>query len=285
MDILDRVAGKRLRRKGFSVHRVQGRLGTHQVLDAPGMGTLPPLVLLHGFGARATHLHALAERLQPHFSRVVMPDLLGHGGSDAAPEAATGTCVAEALFETLDEVLTEPAVVFGNSLGGLCALRYAASRSSRVAGAIVTSPGGAPLPPEDHAEFLRRFRPRDFTEARTLVDLAFAKTPRFADLMARSLLQRFSAPSVQGILRKMERGQLLHPGELAGLEVPVTVLWGTCERVLLPEHRAFFRRHLPGHCAFVEPEGYGHVSYIEETADLAERVLGFARGVSLRVAA
>lgn len=285
MDILDRVAGKRLRRKGFASHPIAGPQGVHQVLVGPGTGTLPPVVLLHGFGARATHLHALAERLQPHVSQIVMPDLLGHGGSDAAPASATGAEVSEALFDALDSVVAEPAVVFGNSLGGLCGLRYAASRPDRVAGVLVTSPGGAPLPPGAHDDFLKRFRPESHEQARALVDLAFASPPRFADLMARSLYQRFRAAPVQAILAKMEHGQLLAPQELEGLQVPVTVIWGAAERVLLPEHRAFFAKHLPDHAELLEPAAYGHIAYIEQTDDLASRIVSFAQRVSLRAAA
>lgn len=285
MDLLDRVAAQRLSRQGFWSVRVPGRLGVHHLLDGPGTGALPPLVMLHGFGSRSTHLHGLIQRLQPHFSRIIVPDLLGHGGSDPAPGHATGNDVAEALFDTLDEVVPGPAVVFGNSLGGLCGIRYAARRPSRVAGLLVTSPGGAPLPPDQHEAFLRRFAPETIEEARALVDLAFAQTPRFADLMARSLHARFSVPSVRAMLAKLTHDETLRPHEVAGLTVPTTVVWGAAEHVLLEEHRAFFAAHLPAHAQLVQPENYGHVAYMEQADDLAARIVAFAEGLSARVAA
>jgi pimeloyl-ACP methyl ester carboxylesterase len=285
MELVDRIAAQRLRRLGFWSVRVPGPVGTHQLYDGPGGGALPTLVLLHGFSSRATHLVKLVPLLRGHFRRLVMPDLLGHGLSDEPTPLATNHDISEAFFDMLDEVLDEPAVVFGNSLGGMFALRYASRRPQQVAGLLVTSPGGAPLPPDQHAAFLKRFRPQTLAEARDLVDRAFAVSPRLADLAARNLHKRMSAPTVQRLLDQMTHDDLLHPDELAAVRAPTCLLWGERERILLPEHLAFFQAHLPAHARIERPAGYGHVPYFENAADLAARIIAFAQQIDHRAAA
>jgi pimeloyl-ACP methyl ester carboxylesterase len=58
-------------------------------------------------------------------ARIVIPDLPGHGFSDAPPSLdAQG--FQQGVLDALDAVTAaQPALVFGNSLGGYAALRYA----------------------------------------------------------------------------------------------------------------------------------------------------------------
>ena len=285
MDLIDRLAIKHLRRLGFWGVRVDGPHGVHHLFDGPGHGPLPPVVLLHGFSSRATHLARLVALLQPHVQRILVPDLLGHGLSDPPPASGSNQQVAEGLFGVLDACLDKPAVLFGNSLGGMVGIRYASQRPDRVAGLFVTSPGGAPLPEAEHQRFLERFRPRDLDDARRLVDLAFATPPRFPDLAARNLLTRMRAPTVQTILDQMTEDDLLTADELARLRMPVRFLWGQGERILLPEHLAFFTAHLPAHADIERPDGYGHIPYFENAEDLARRLVDFAAVIADRAAA
>lgn len=285
MDLVDRISAERLRRFGFWSARVPHPVGVHQVYDGPGQGALPTLVLLHGFSSRATHLVRLVSHLRPHFQRMILPDLLGHGQSDPPAPGASNSDVVNALFDVLDDLLDGPALVFGNSLGGMFALRFAARRPGRVHGLLVNSPGGAPLPAHRHAEFLQRFRPQTLEEARHLVDLAFATSPRLADLAARNLHKRLSAGTIQRLLDQMSVDDLLTPAELAAVQAPTRLLWGMRERVLLDEHLAFFQAHMPAHAVIERPLDYGHVPYFENSADLAARIVAFAEEVTLRSAA
>jgi len=68
------------------------------------------------------------------FARVVVPDLLGFGGSMLPP----GPVIGEDHLDALDEMLAalgladEPLVVVGHSMGGPLAIRFAARHSSQV---------------------------------------------------------------------------------------------------------------------------------------------------------
>jgi pimeloyl-ACP methyl ester carboxylesterase len=104
-------------------------------------GTGPPLVLLHGAGDNALDwkwvLPALART-----HRVYAPDL--PGSPDSARPAAD---YSPAFFERfvanlLDALDIEGAVVAGNSLGGLIALRLALSEPARVTALILVDSAG-----------------------------------------------------------------------------------------------------------------------------------------------
>ena len=114
--------------------------------DFPGPAT--PMVLLHGMGCASTIDYprvianpALAGR------RYLLPDLLGHGMSDA-PEDFSYTIAAhaETVAALLDHLSIKDAVVFGHSAGGSVAITLAAHRPDLVSRLIASEanldPGG-----------------------------------------------------------------------------------------------------------------------------------------------
>ncbi|MFB9277714.1 alpha/beta fold hydrolase [Cohnella cellulosilytica] len=85
-----------------------------------------PIVLLHGFcGSRRYWEEAL-----PHFAgigRTIVPDLRGHGDSDAAgsEERYTMEDLADDVAALMDELNLPKIALFGHSLGGYAALAFA----------------------------------------------------------------------------------------------------------------------------------------------------------------
>ena len=114
---------------------------TARVLGESG----PPVVLLHGLVASGVYWGATYDRLADGH-RLVVPDLLGFGGS---PRPACGYGPddhVEAVRSCLDDLgITEPAVIGAHSLGALIALRLAASHPDRVAAIVAFGP---PLYPD-----------------------------------------------------------------------------------------------------------------------------------------
>ena len=82
----DRARNVQLHRQAFDVvAQATGDLGVSLNVLTEGEG--PPVLLLHGFTGTARTWEAQIEALSPHH-RVIAPDLLGHGGSDAPTESA-----------------------------------------------------------------------------------------------------------------------------------------------------------------------------------------------------
>jgi pimeloyl-ACP methyl ester carboxylesterase len=100
------------------------------------------LVYLHGLLLPAKCNRPLAHEIARHGHRVVLPELLGHGGSDA-PEHATEhrlDLLADQVLALLDHLELDQAVVGGVSLGANVALEVAATAPERLRGAVLEMP-------------------------------------------------------------------------------------------------------------------------------------------------
>jgi pimeloyl-ACP methyl ester carboxylesterase len=101
----------------------------------------PPLLLVHGFGASTDHWRKNIQELSQTFE-VWAIDLLGFGRS-AKPELQySGRLWQEQLHEFIAQVIGQPTVVAGNSLGGYAALSTAAYYPDFVAGLILLNSAG-----------------------------------------------------------------------------------------------------------------------------------------------
>jgi pimeloyl-ACP methyl ester carboxylesterase len=94
-------------------------------LDAGGDG--PSVLLLHGLAGHAAEWEETVSWLTPRY-RVVAADARGHGDSERGPpDVSRDALVADAAF-LIEELRLKPAIVIGQSLGGLTALTLAARR-------------------------------------------------------------------------------------------------------------------------------------------------------------
>ncbi len=120
------------------------RVGEIEVAyEDEGEGPGPPLLMIHGFTGHRDDFREVRGRLA-RARRVLIPDLRGHGDS-------TSTGIAEGYdFETLvrdiegfvQAVGVHRLHLFGHSMGGMVAVRYALAHPERVASClfVCTSP-------------------------------------------------------------------------------------------------------------------------------------------------
>lgn len=111
--------------------------GPVHVLDFGGTGQ--PLVMVHGLGGNALNWLAVA----PDFARkrrVLALDLAGFGMSPPRGRKATVEANGDLLARFLEREVDAPAIVMGNSMGGLVALIAAAKAPARVAGLVLVDP-------------------------------------------------------------------------------------------------------------------------------------------------
>lgn len=136
----------------------------HVELDGAGA----PLLLLHGFTGSVRAWDALRPALASR-ARLILVDLIGHGGSSAPPEVERYTLDWSAgdLAALLDQLDIETTDVLGYSLGGRVALHFAVQAPRRVRRLILesASPGI-----EDVAERERRIDSDDALAERILRD-------------------------------------------------------------------------------------------------------------------
>jgi pimeloyl-ACP methyl ester carboxylesterase len=101
----------------------------------------PPLLLIHGFGASTDHWRKNIAELCHDFE-VWAIDLLGFGRSSKPDWQYGGDVWRDQLHDFITEVIGQPAVLAGNSLGGYSALCVAAQRPNAAAGVVLLNSAG-----------------------------------------------------------------------------------------------------------------------------------------------
>jgi pimeloyl-ACP methyl ester carboxylesterase len=265
--------------RGYRSRHLATSVGKVHVLDATGTGPLPPVVLLHGFSSSGVHYGPLLRELRPRVRRVILPDLPAHGFSDTPAPGPDAAALRRGLIEALDAVLTEPAMLFGNSMGGFGAVQYALARPERVLGLVLCSPGGAAMAPDELRSFVGTFRIERHADAVAFTDRLFTSPSRMRQLYAWGIRRSFNAPAMRALLASLTPDDLLRPADLRALRMPILLLWGRQDRVFPRSHLAFFREHLPDHAEVEEPERFGHSPFLEDPGALAVHIERFLAGL------
>ena len=206
-----------------------------------GRGT--PVVLLHGPGEFAAYwLRVIPGLVRDH--RVVVPDLPGHGASDAGDVPLTGERVVDWLGQLLDRTCADPPVLVGRVVGGAVAARFAADHGKRLRHLVlVDTLGLSPFRPAPRFErVLHRFlaQPGEHTFDRLMLHCAYDLDTLTAELGEQwALLQRYAVevarlPSVQAAMGAVlaEFGMAPLPeAVLRRIDVPTTLVWGRHDMV------------------------------------------------------
>lgn len=278
LTVPERLLRRVLNAQGLRSRWLPTSVGKVHVLDGEGRGELPPIVLLHGFSANAISYVGLLRRFAPHARRLIVPDSPGHGFSELPPQGLTRDTMLAGMFEALDRLIEEPAIVLGTSMGGFGAVRYAAARPHKVRGLVLVCPGGAPMDSEALRRFVDTFRVERHADALRFVDRMLASSPPgLRHLLAHGIRGRFTNRDLQRLLQSLSPRDLLQPGDLASLSMPTLMLWGRQEMILPPDGYDFFRRHLPQHAQVEIWDRFGHCGYLEQPEAVARRVLRFSR--------
>ncbi|KAL6912263.1 hypothetical protein ACP4OV_001068 [Aristida adscensionis] len=104
-------------------------------------GAGKPIVLIHGFGASAFHWRYNIPELAKKY-KVYAIDLLGFGWSEKALVDYEATIWMEQVSDFLREIVKEPAVLVGNSLGGFTTLFTATEVPELVRGVVLLNSAG-----------------------------------------------------------------------------------------------------------------------------------------------
>jgi len=247
-------------------------------------GEGPPLILVHGLGGAAANWTELAPRLARRH-RLLVPDLPGHGGSEALPAVSGLEPFADrvALLAELEGML--PAPVMGHSLGGMVVLRLALRRPGAVTALVLAAAAGLSI-----GNLWGRQLLSVFTAVRP--GRVAARGRRWvtrSHLLRRLVFGFVSVADPVGLTDEAVEGflaaQLLHTDvdsawralrvddprqELEAIRCPVLVLWGA-EDLQLPLEDAFeYTRRLRARLRVIP--GCGHL-LIGERPDVCERAI------------
>ena len=115
-----------------------------QRITADGMdywlgGEGPALLILHGGGASAEAMLALAERVGAG-RRVLVPNLAGYGRNAPPEPSAPALAAHAAMVQRSLDLCAGPVDLIGHSMGGFMALRAAAAARGRVRRMVAVEP-------------------------------------------------------------------------------------------------------------------------------------------------
>lgn len=267
--------------------------------DFGGEGDL--LLGVHGLGGAWTNWMATAPHLTPHL-QVRAVDLPGFGLSPPHGPHTVATLVG-ALTETLER--WGPAILAGNSMGGLVAQLVAARRGDLVRGLVLISP--AVPPPTDPAQLdiavatrlvvqslpglgpgllayhLRRASPQELVN-RTLRIVAAEPgrvAPQVLETAVKMAAARRQLPwavqalsqsgrSVGAVLARRRR----YLEAVRSITAPTLLLWGDQDRVVSPAGLRRLAELRPDWKAVVLP-GVGHVPQLETPLTVAREIVSW----------
>ena len=253
-------------------------------LDHHRGGSGEPLVLIHGVGHTWRGWRPMLGRLEQRFD-VLAVDLPGFGRSASLPVPPTPEALADAVEDEMGRAGFDTAHFAGNSLGGWISLELA--RRGRARTVVAISPAGLQHRREKDwgAALLRgmRWAAQNLPAPAALLQSPVTRTllagPTFArawNLDPEQLIEETellaSCPGFEATLPHTFNGQ---PRGLTELEVPVLILWGTLDVILIPRQGRRFERLIPG-AELRYIRGVGHTPMSDAPGPLAEAIEGFA---------
>lgn len=260
-------------------------------VDHGGPADGPLLVCVHGLGGSLLNWSALAPLLTPT-CRVLALDLAGFGRTQGGTNPTSVEANQQLLHRFLTDVAGTPAIVVGNSMGGLIAAMQGSAHPDTVAGLVLLDPalptsirarphplvafafGLYAVPPLGRALLNGRRRARTPEQsAMDVLRLCCSDPGRVPAQVLRQHValarERQSYPDVdaqflmaaRSLLTLLSRGRA-HRQMLGGITAPVMLLHGDEDR-LVPLAAA--RTAAAAHPAwrFEVAEGVGHVPQLE----------------------
>jgi len=277
--------------------------GPVHYLDFGGPRDGPLVVCVHGLGGSAVNWAAVAPALA-RTCRVLAIDLAGFGHTVGGSRSTSVQANNRLLHRFLVEVAGTPAILVGNSMGGLISIRQAARRAETVAGLVLVDPALPPAlrarpDPKVFATFAafmvpvvgRRMvrRPRDEASAvqaaRDLMTLCCADPDRIprevVELHAELAGQRLEYPDVDSEMLTAAQSLLWvladrkrYAAMLEDIDVPVLLLHGDRDRLInIASARAAAAAN--PHWQFEIAQGVGHVPQLEAPQWTIDTILGW----------
>jgi pimeloyl-ACP methyl ester carboxylesterase len=245
-------------------------------LEDEGAGA--PVVLLHGFPATRRLWAEVAPALVAAGYRVLVPDLIGYGASEAAEGVAVDMASqARWLFELLDALGVARAAVIAHDVGSAAAQLMVAGGSQRVRALAVLDGVCGSEWAMAAIESIRSWKPQDAHRLAPLLVRRLGNSAGMREMLAVYEGERGGQRLIRAAL-DLDPGQTAHIGEaLRKSGVPARVLWGERDRYLPVESVARPLAQLLGAPLTLLPGG--HFTPLDCPREVAAALTQFLAGL------
>lgn len=243
------------------------RMG-YQVIGGTGL----PIVLIHGFGLNRSIWKELVNEYLNGY-HVILPDIRGHGESEATEGVYSMAGLAEDIVALLDLLNVEKAIICGHSMGGYIALAFAQKYPERLAGLGLITTHAAADSAEKRGD--RYQMVEDVRKAGAFV-LAESLAPKLTmdEAIIKKMYQILSETDPVGIIGVL-RGMAERPARmdlLPEIDVPALVVAGSEDQIIEIDVARKMAESLP-QGKFMLIEGAGHMPMIETPGILGEGLI------------
>uniref|UniRef100_A0A0E0CW36 AB hydrolase-1 domain-containing protein n=1 Tax=Oryza meridionalis TaxID=40149 RepID=A0A0E0CW36_9ORYZ len=262
-----------------------------------GEPRLPPLLLVHGFGPRATwQWRCQVGPLSRHF-HLIVPDLIGFGGSSyggesaaSPPSEATQAAALAALLDALPGMKGRRVAVAGTSYGGFVAYWLARTAGAGRVGPVVIASSDLLKTAADDRGFLKRagdgwsgveevLLPAEPAAMRKLIEMASYRPPPpvlMPDFILRDFIQKLFTENREQLIQ-------LFKGITVGTDkFPVTpisqevlIVWGEQDQLFPVEKAYAVQSSLDGKARVEIISKTGHAPQLEDPTRFNKILLDF----------
>ncbi|XP_024522813.1 uncharacterized protein LOC9640926 [Selaginella moellendorffii] len=260
-----------------------------------------PILLVHGFGASVYHWrYNIPELAKTH--EVFALDLLGFGWSDKALIEYDPQLWSRQIADFVKQVVKRPAVIVGNSIGGLTSLQTAVLYPDLVAALALVNPAGrfqsrkarviVEKPTKNTAGWPAFLKARDWARREALLFVfkqlnqrsriqaalnnVYRDKSHVDEFLIDSILEPAADPNAAEVFYRMISRFLFQPSDLSlekllrDLDCPLLVLWGESDP-LAPSSKADKIQALYNDATLVKLQA-GHCPHDEIPTQVNERL-------------
>ncbi len=249
--------------------------------DTAGEGL--PLIFIHGFPLSRKVWEPQISGLAS-YARVILPDLRGHGDSDALPGPYSMDTLAEDCISLMNNLgITQPALVCGLSMGGYVAFAMYRKFADRIAGLILSATRAAGESDEGKAARETAITTAKNNGVNAIADsmlhkmfapATYASQPDLVHRVQKMMVNT----SVNGMVGALEamRDRPDSTPMLSNIHKPVLILHGEKDQ-LIPAQKAYeLHAAIPG-SELVVLENAGHLLNLEKPVEYNQEIRRFLK--------
>ena len=244
----------------------------HYLVAGPAAG--PPVLLVHGLGARGDDWTNLAPFLVHSGFRVYMPDLIGYGRSQQPANFSYSLRDEAATVVAFMDALSLRKVDLGGwSMGGWIAQLIAIEHPERINKLMLFDSAGLDIaPPWDTG----LFTPQNADQLNQLEALLMPHPPQIPAYVSRDLVRssQHNAWIIHRALASMLSAQDVTDKLLPQLKMPVLIVWGALDQITPLDQARIIHRLVPQSEIDVI-DGCGHLAPLECAAPIGPALVQF----------